>query len=120
MGGLVLGQEVARQTGGRFIFAEKVGDRLALRRNFKISAGEPVLVVEDVVTRGGRVLECLDIVAAAGGAPAAVAALVDRSNGEARFGAVPFVALLGMSFPTYAPDALPASLVALPAVKPGS
>jgi orotate phosphoribosyltransferase len=120
MGGLVLGQEVARQTGGRFIFAEKENDRLVLRRNFKIAPGEPVLIVEDVVTRGGRVLECLAIARERGGAPAAVAALVDRSGGKAQFGTVPFAPLLELSFPTYPADALPPELAAIPAVKPGS
>ncbi|MDR2862821.1 MAG: orotate phosphoribosyltransferase [Puniceicoccales bacterium] len=119
MGGLVLGQEVARQLGKRFIFAEKENDRLVLRRNFKIARGERVLVVEDVVTRGGRVQECLDIVKAFGGTGAAVVTLVDRSSGKTHFD-VPFLPLLEMSFPAYPADALPPELAALPAVKPGS
>src|ERR1041385_6942312 len=64
MGGLVLGQEVARQLGLRFIFVEKEEGRLVLRRGFKIAPGEKILVVEDVVTKGGRVQETLDIVRA--------------------------------------------------------
>lgn len=119
MGGLVLGQEVARQLGKRFIFAEKENDHLVLRRNFKIAPGERILVVEDVVTRGGRVQECLDIVQAHGGVAAAVTALVDRSNGKTQF-AVPFISLLELSFPTHPADALPPELAALPATKPGS
>lgn len=119
MGGLVLGQETARQLGARFIFAEKENDRLVLRRNFKIAPGERILIIEDVVTRGGRVQECIDIVRAAGGEPTAVATLVDRSSGKTRF-SVPFIALLELSFPTHAPDALPPELAALPATKPGS
>ena len=62
MGGLVIGQEVARQLGIRFIFVEKEGDALALRRGFEINANEKVLIVEDVVTQGGRVRETVDIV----------------------------------------------------------
>src|SRR2546422_1147526 len=62
MGGLVLGQEVARQLGCRFIFAEKEEGKLALRRGFKIAPSERVLVVEDVITKGGRVQETIDIV----------------------------------------------------------
>jgi len=119
MGGLVIGQEVARQANKRFIFAEKVNDQLALRRNFQIAPGEKILVVEDVVTRGGRVNEALGIVKAADGLPVGVAVLVDRSGGEARF-AVPLTALLAFTFPTYEPDDLPAALAAIPAVKPGS
>ena len=66
LGGLVLGQEVARQLKKRFIFAEKENGALVLRRNFKISEGEKILIVEDVITRGGRVQECIDIVKAHG------------------------------------------------------
>lgn len=119
MGGLVIGQEVARQAGARYIFAEKVNDALALRRGFKLAPGERVLVVEDVVTRGGRVRESLDLVRQAGGDPVGVAMLVDRSAGMADFG-IPTVSLLELSFPTFAPDALPDSLARLPVEKPGS
>gem|GEM_PF-4463 len=119
MGGLVIGQEVARQSKSRFIFAEKENNALVMRRGFTLSPGERVLIVEDVVTRGGRVLECLDIVRKAGGTPVGVAMLVDRSAGQTRFD-VPAVALLELSFPTYAADQLPPELAALPASKPGS
>jgi orotate phosphoribosyltransferase len=119
MGGLVLGQEVARQTHSRYIFAEKENNLLVMRRGFTLQPGEKVLIVEDVVTRGGRVLECLDIVRKAGGTPVAVAMLVDRSAGTARFD-VPAISLLELSFPTYPADQLPPELARLPASKPGS
>ena len=119
MGGLVVGQELARQLGARFVFAEKENDRLVLRRNFTFAAGERVLVAEDVVTRGGRAQECLDLLVAAGAKPVGVAALVDRSNGQTTF-SVPFISLLALSFPTYAADKLPPELAAIPANKPGS
>ena len=119
IGGLVLGQEVARQLGKRFIFAEKENNKLVLRRNFKIADGEKILIVEDVITRGGRVQECIDIVKANGGKPAAVAVLVDRSDGKAKF-EVPCVSLLEFSFPTYDADKIPQSLAELPATHPGS
>lgn len=119
MGGLVIGQEVARQAKKRFLFVEKVDDKLALRRNFKLAAGERILVVEDVITRGGRVQEALDIVAAHGGKTVGVAVLVDRSEGKAKFD-VPHTSLLVLSFPTYEADQLPAAIAALPATKPGS
>ncbi len=119
MGGLVLGQEIARQTNKRYIFAEKVDDKLALRRNFKFASGERVLVVEDVITRGGRVQECLDLVAAGGAVTAAVLVLVDRSEGKTHFN-VPHASLLEMSFPTYDPAHLPPALAAVPVQKPGS
>src|ERR1700679_1493685 len=82
MGGLVLGQEVARQLKTRFIFVEKEEGKLVLRRGFKIAPGEKILIVEDVVTKGGRVQETMDIVCAHQGNVAAVAMVVDRSNGQ--------------------------------------
>lgn len=120
MGALVIGQEVARQAGVRFLFVEKnKEDALEMRRGFKLDAGERVLVVEDVVTRGGRAQEALDIVEKHGGQSVGLAILVDRSQGNASF-SVPMTSLLTMSFPTYQPDNLPAELQGIPAVKPGS
>ena len=119
MGGLVIGQEVARQAKARYIFAEKENDALVMRRGFTLAPGERVLVVEDVVTRGGRVLESLKIVTQAGGTAVGVAMLVDRSAGAARF-AVPAVSLLELSFPTYAAEAVPEWLAKIPVQKPGS
>jgi orotate phosphoribosyltransferase len=119
MGGLVIGQEVARQAKARYIFAEKENNVLVLRRGFTLAKGEAVLVVEDVVTRGGRVLESLEIVRKAGGTPIGIAMLVDRSAGNARFD-VPAVSLLELSFPTYPADAVPEWLAKIPVEKPGS
>jgi orotate phosphoribosyltransferase len=119
MGGLVIGQEVARQAGARYIFAEKENNALVLRRGFTLRRGEPVLIVEDVVTRGGRVIECLNLIRAAGGKPVGIGMLVDRSGGSARFD-VPAISLLELSFPTYPADAIPEWLARIPVEKPGS
>ncbi|HWA87605.1 MAG TPA: orotate phosphoribosyltransferase [Opitutus sp.] len=119
MGGLVIGQELARQARARYIFAEKENNILVLRRGFTLAPGERVLIAEDVVTRGGRVIECLNIVRAAGAVPVAVAMLVDRSAGAARFDA-PAISLLELSFPTFAADAVPDWLAKIPVQKPGS
>ena len=119
MGGLVIGQEVARQAGKRFLFVEKDQDRLVLRRGFKFHPGEKALIVEDVITRGGRVKETIEILTSAGAEPVQVAVLVDRSQGASHF-TIPYVSLLELSFPTYAADELPSELQALPAIKPGS
>lgn len=119
MGGLVIGQEVARQTKVRYIFAEKENNVLVMRRGFKIPAGEKILIVEDVVTRGGRAVECIDIVRQAGGVPVAVAMLVDRNPGLARFD-IPAISLLELSFPTYPADQVPEALAKIAIEKPGS
>lgn len=119
MGGLVIGQEVARQLGLRFIFAEKEEGRLVLRRGFQIAPGEKLLVIEDVVTKGGRVRETMDIARAHGGIVAGVAMVVDRSGGGVNLG-VPVVSLIKLDVETFPPDKLPPDLAATPATKPGS
>ena len=120
LGGIIVGQEVARSLGKRHIFAEKENGKLVLRRSFKIRHLEKIIVVEDVVTRGGRVQETIDIVRSHGGIVSAAGVIVDRS-GESKpdFGC-PFVSLIEMNMETFEPDKVPVDLAAIPAVKPGS
>ena len=84
-----------------------------LRRGFKIAPGEKILVVEDVVTKGGRVQETIDIVRAHGGTVAGVAVIVDRSNGTVDFG-VPFASLVSLKVEAFEPDRLPPDLAKIP------
>jgi orotate phosphoribosyltransferase len=119
MGGLVIGQEMARQLGSRFIFLEKVDDALALRRNFMIHPKDRVLLVEDVVTKGGRVKEAINIIKKHPCEFLGAVSLVDRSVEPISFG-IKFMSLLRMNFPTYSVDLLPEHLQNIPATKPGS
>jgi orotate phosphoribosyltransferase len=119
LGGLIVGQELARALGTRHIFAEKEEGKLVLRRGFTIAKGERFLVAEDVVTQGGRVRETIEIVKSRGGIVSVVAAIVDRSDGSLDLGA-PFHSLVRLQVETFQPDNLPADLKAVPAVKPGS
>lgn len=119
MGGLVIGQEVARQLGVRFVFVEKEEGKLALRRGFKIAPAEKILVVEDVITKGGRVQETIDIVRAHKGSVLGVAMMVDRSDGPINLG-VPLFSLIKMNVETFEADKLPPDLATIPASKPGS
>lgn len=119
MGGLVLGQEVARQLGLRFIFVEKDDGKLVLRRGFQIGPGEKILIVEDVITKGGRVQETIDIVRALGGHVTGIAMAVDRSGGTVKFD-VPMFSLLAMHVETFEANKLPPDLQSIPVQKPGS
>jgi orotate phosphoribosyltransferase len=119
LGGIVVGHEVARALGVRSIFAEKVNDKLVLRRGFKIAPGEKVIVAEDVITRGGRVQETIDIVESLGGIVAGIAVLVNRSGGKAQFDA-PLVSLLEMEPVTYEPSGCPMCERGEPMEHPGS
>jgi orotate phosphoribosyltransferase len=119
LGGIVIGQEVARALGVRAIFAERQDGTLTLRRGFSIAPGEKVLVVEDVVTTGGSTQETIDVARAAGGVVVAAAAIIDRSGGKQRID-VPFHALATIALPTYEAGACPLCAEGKPVTKPGS
>jgi orotate phosphoribosyltransferase len=120
LGGIIVGQEVGRSLGKRHIFVEKENGKLVLRRGFRISPNEKFIVVEDVVTRGGRVRETIDIVHNHRGIVSAVGVIVDRSGKTKPDFGCPFVSLIEMNVETFRADNLPPDLVRIPAVKPGS
>jgi orotate phosphoribosyltransferase len=120
LGGIIVGQEVGRALGKRHIFVEKDAGTLVLRRGFQIRPNEQFIIAEDVVTRGGRVQETVDIVRAHGGKVAGIGVIVDRSGGQRPDYGCPFVSLVEMNVETFAADKLPPDLIATPAVKPGS
>ena len=120
LGGMIVGQEVGRALGKRHIFAEKEAGGLVLRRGFQIAPGEKFIVAEDVVTRGGRVQETIDIVRGHGGEVTGIAVIVDRSGGKRPDYGCPFVSLIEMNVETFSAEAVPADLAHVPAVKPGS
>ena len=119
VGGILVGHEVARSLDRKCIFAEKQDGKLVMRR-FAIEPGEPCIVAEDVVTRGGRVQETIDIVEGLGGRVLAAVTLVDRSGGKASFGAIPHFSLLRMEPVTWEPSACPLCAAGGKAVHPGS
>jgi orotate phosphoribosyltransferase len=120
LGGIIVGQEVGRALGKRHIFVEKDEGKRVLRRGFQIAPSEKFIIVEDVVTRGGRVQETIDIVRAHDGVVSAVGVILDRSNQTKPDFGCPFVSLMGMNVETFPADKLPPDLARIPAVKPGS
>jgi orotate phosphoribosyltransferase len=119
MGGIICGHELARALGVASMFVERPTGTFELRRGFRLEPGQPVLLMEDVVTTGLSSREAIAAVRAAGGDVIHAAALVDRSGGTADLG-VPFTPLIRLDVPSYQPDALPPELAAIPAIKPGS
>ncbi len=120
LGGIIVGQEIGRSLGKRHIFAEKEGGGLVLRRGFVISPNERFIVAEDVVTRGDRVQETIDIVRQHGGIVTGVGVIVDRSGGRRPDFGCPFISLIQMNVETFPAEKIPADLINVPAVKPGS
>jgi orotate phosphoribosyltransferase len=119
VGGIIPGYETARHLGVPAIYTERVNGVFELRRSFSIAPNEKVIVVEDIVSTGISIRECIEAIRKLGADVVAAACLIDRSAGEADIG-VPLVALTRYKVPAYPADALPPELAAIPATKPGS
>jgi orotate phosphoribosyltransferase len=119
VGAIIPGYETARWLGVPSMFVEREDGGFKLRRAFRIEPGARVVVSEDVITTGGSFREAVVPVEAAGGVILGCACIVDRSGGKADVG-WPLVALATLDVPSYAADALPPELAALPAEEPGS
>lgn len=119
IGGILVAHEVARALGCRGLFTERQDGRMVLRRGFELAAGEPVVVVEDVITTGGSTREVLDAVRAHGAEVLGVGSLVDRSGGAVELG-VPRRSLLTLEVPTWPAASCPLCATGSKPEKPGS
>jgi orotate phosphoribosyltransferase len=121
LGGLIIGHEVARALGTRFLFTERdaATGKMMLRRGFTVAPGQMAVVVEDVITTGGSTADVIDVLRAAGGRVAAAGSVVDRSGGRADVG-VPRVALATLQIAAHHIEECPLCARGIPLVKPGS
>ena len=119
IGGIVIGHEVARALGARFVWTERDAGQMTLRRGFTVSSGEKTLVVEDVITTGGSTRETIEALKRAGAEVVAAASIIDRSAGSADVG-VPLTALASLKVLAVDPAVCDACKLGEPAVKPGS
>jgi len=121
LGGVIIGHEVARALGTRFLFTERdaATGKMALRRGFSISPGERAVVVEDVITTGGSTRDVIDILNQCGAKVLAAGAIIDRSGGRADVG-VPRAALATLQVAAHYPQDCPLCRRGVPVVKPGS
>ena len=129
LGGVVIGQEVARALplpndplggGVPALFVERdASGTLTMRRGFTIKPDQHVLVVEDVWTTGGSTEETIHVVQEAGGRVVAAGALIDRSGGTIEF-PVESNALIQLKIDSYEPEDCPLCRQGTVAIKPGS
>ena len=119
VGGIIFAYELSRTLGARNIYAERVDEKMAFRRNFAINPGENVIVVEDVVTTGGSAKEVAELAKANGANVVSICSLVDRSGGKVKFDS-PFVPLLRLDVVAYQPDECPLCKAGQPITQPGS
>jgi orotate phosphoribosyltransferase len=119
IGGIVIGHEVARALGARFVWTERDAGQMTLRRGFTVAPGEKTLVVEDVITTGGSTRETIEALKRAGAEVIAAASIIDRSAGSAAVG-VPLAALASLKVLAVEPAVCDACKLGEPVVKPGS
>ena len=120
MGGLIIGHEVARALNARFLFTERGPDgKMTLRRGFEVKRGETAVVIEDVITTGGSLLEVIDQLKAAGVNVKGAGSIIDRSGGRVNLG-VPRAALATLHVISYSEAECPLCKKGLPVQKPGS
>jgi len=119
IGGLVIGYEVAKALNVRFIWTERKEGIMTLRRGFSIKDGEKILAIEDVITTGGSIKECIDVLKENGGNVINGASIIDRSGGKADIG-VPRISLVELDVPSYASADCPMCADGTEAIKPGS
>ena len=119
LGALIIGFTAATALGVQMVFAERAGGRMELRRGFRIEPGTRVLLVEDVITTGGSIMELARIVEAAGAQVAALACIVDRSGVREQV-PYPHISLLRMEVASYQPENCPLCANGVPVDAPGS
>jgi orotate phosphoribosyltransferase len=121
LGGLIIGHEVARALGTRFLFTERDPEtrKMSLRRGFSVAPGETAVVIEDVITTGGSTVDVVEVMQALGAQVVAAGSIIDRSGGHADVG-VPRAALVTMQVAAHYPEQCPLCAAGIPVVKPGS
>jgi orotate phosphoribosyltransferase len=119
IGGIIIGHEVARALGARFIWTEREAGQMTLRRGFTIAPGEQTLIVEDVITTGGSTRDTIEVVRRAGADVVGAASIIDRSGGNADVG-VPLSSLASLRVVSVEAADCDACKVGEPVVKPGS
>jgi orotate phosphoribosyltransferase len=121
LGGVIIGHEVARALGTRFLFTERdaATKKMTLRRGFQVTPGETAVVVEDVITTGGSTYDVVELLREAGANVVAAGSIIDRSGGRADAG-VPRVALATIETATHHAEACPLCAQGIPVDKPGS
>ncbi len=119
MGGILIGHEVARAAGRRFVFSERQDGIMKIRRGFHLEDGEKVVIAEDVVTRGTSLLEVIKVVEEAGGKVTGLTSIIDRTSGEVEL-PLPLHSLARVKVETWEPGDCPLCQQGLDVVKPGS
>jgi orotate phosphoribosyltransferase len=119
LGGVIIGYTVAQALDVPFIFTERKGGDMTLRRGFHVEAGEPLVIVEDVVTTGKSTRETADVLARRGGRVVGFASILNRSGKQNPFDA-PYVSLLSLDLEAHEETRCPLCASGTPLDAPGS
>jgi orotate phosphoribosyltransferase len=118
-GGIVLAYEVAKKLNKRFVFTQRKEEKMTIRSGFEVRAGESAIIIEDIVTTGGSVIEVIEALKALAVTVKAVGAIVDRSSGKTNFDCG-FYPLMTMQIETFDAESCPLCADGIPLIKPGA
>ena len=93
IGGILIAGGVGRHLGVKHIFSERVNGKMELRRGFSIGKGQRLVIVEDIITTGGSMLELIELAEEQDAEIVCLVNLVNRSSGDVDLG-VPSTSLL--------------------------
>lgn len=119
LGGILVGQEVARLLSKRSIFTERTDGQMTLRRGFSLKPSEKVLICEDVVTTAKSTREVLEVVNSYNAIAIGLGSIVDRTKENPKLD-FPFFSTIKIEAETYQPDNCPLCRQNIPFIKPGS
>ena len=117
IGALIIGYETAKQSGKRNLFVERKDGVMQLRRGYRLSKGEKIVIIEDVITTAKTIKETIEATKEYGVEVAAVGCIVDRTCGKTGLN---IKSLMQIEPVTYEPENCPLCKQGLPLVKPGS
>lgn len=118
-GGIIIAYDVANYIKKRAIYAEKVDGRRVFRRDFKITKGERILVVDDILTTGGSIVETAQSAEEKGGIIVGLAVFINRSSESIRL-PYPLYSVYSIDIEKYAKEDCPLCRRNIPLTIPGS
>ncbi len=120
LGGVIIGYTVAEALDVPSMFTERKDGQMMLRRGFEIGPGQPVVIVEDVVTTGKSTRETADVVQKQGGVVAGFASILNRSGKANPFAPALYASLLTLALDSYEESNCPLCKAGTPLDAPGS
>ncbi len=119
-GAIAIGFLAALRLGKKFAFTQRAEEKMTVRSGFAGLDGSRAVIVEDILTTGGSILEVLACLKERGVETKGIYVLVDRSGGAVPVEGKAVGSLLALKVEAFEPDACPLCKKGIPLTKPGA